>query len=1383
MSAVRTVFIRPRGVASVGTNGNESTLELDSHADTSCLGGGALELFDHESPVNVQGYDPALGAKQFRTITGAMAFTHPYTGRRYHIVIHQAVSIPDLDHHLLCPMQCRAHGVTVNECPRMYCDEPTEESHSIVTPDEYGGAVVLPLFLKGVTSSLNVESLSQEEWDRHDCPRITLTDRDLTWDPNSSVYEDQEENMVDYQGHVYNRNATARRPLMVINQVCTNTCEDAADISADDNFGEVLQSHVNVSDVNVSKFSGTNPDSEFGTRYNNIRSRKSKQVDSELLAKRWGIDSGKASRTVRQTTQRGLRTTLHPTMSRRYPTNDRMMRYDRLPHTVFTDTLKAGTKSKRGNLYGQAYGTSFGWARCHPMKLKSCAHDSVSLLFKRDGVPPAIVADNAKEESLGKFAAKCREADCHLVNTEPYSPWQNCAEGTIKELKKGSARRMLKSGTPKRLWDHCIEYEALIRSHTAHDIFALEGQVPETLMKGDTPDISHLCEYEWFQWVKYHEPTLSYPQDKMVIGRYLGPAIDVGSALTHKVLKSNGEFVSRTTVRPWTLQEEADPVDVADAEAYMVQLKESLGPACIISDFPEQYHTPENEYYADDDQEDGFEGSPDELPPTPEVGDNYVGAQLELPRGDAIMQGRVVKRARDNDGNPIGRSSTNPILDSREYVVEFEDGTDAELAANVIAQSMYAQCDPEGNKYVLLDSITDYRRGPTALSHADQKVTRANGRTFMRRSTAGWKLCVTWKDGSTTWEKLSDLKESHPVITAEYAVSQSLEFEPAFNWWVPFTLKKRNRIISLVKKRNARYLKRDEKFGIKVPKSVKEAYLIDEENGNTFWADAIAKEMKNVRVAFKILDDGEVVPRDHQWIRCHMIFDVKMEDFRRKARFVAGGHMTKAPATMTYASVVSRETVRIALTLAALNGLQVKCGDVLNAYITAPVTEKIWTTLGPEFGSDAGKKAIIVRALYGLKSSGAAFRKHLGECMSGLGYVPCLADPDLWLKEQSRPDGSMYYSYILCYVDDILVVHHDARPVLDKIDKYMKLKEGSVGDPDIYLGAKLKKVQLDNDVWCWSLSPSKYVQEAVRNCEKKLKEKYPNDYSLIKNAPNPFPLGYEPEMDVSPVLEPTEASYYQTLIGVMRWMVELGRVDIAVEVSQLSSFLAMPRQGHLVAALHIMSYLKVKHNSRLVLDPSYPVIDYKSFNDNADWTQSYGKVEEAMPTNAPKPLGKEVELRMFVDSDHAGDKATRRSRTGYMIFLNMSMIDWMSKKQATVEGAVFGAEFVAMKQGVETLRGIRYKLRMMGVEIAGPSYVYGDNMSVINNTSKPESCLKKKSNSICYHFVREAVAMKECLTTHIPTLKNFADLLTKVLSGKKRRDLVGGVLYDIYDYD
>ncbi len=148
-----------------------------------------------------------------------------------------------------------------------------------------------------------------------------------------------------------------------------------------------------------------------------------------------------------------------------------------------------------------------------------------------------------------------------------------------------------------------------------------------------------------------------------------------------------------------------------------------------------------------------------------------------------------------------------------------------------------------------------------------------------------------------------------------------------------------------------------------MPKTVKDALDIDRRNGNTFWADAIAKETKDARVAFKLLLDGQSAPIGHQKKSCHMIVDIKMEDFCRKARLVAGEHRTEAPATITYASIVSRETVHIALLMAALNDLEVKIGDVLSAYITAPVTEKVWTVLGPEFGNNAGKTAIIVRAL------------------------------------------------------------------------------------------------------------------------------------------------------------------------------------------------------------------------------------------------------------------------------------------------------------------------------------------------------------------------------------------------------------------------------------
>jgi hypothetical protein len=541
--------------------------------------------------------------------------------------------------------------------------------------------------------------------------------------------------------------------------------------------------------------------------------------------------------------------------------------------------------------------------------------------------------------------------------------------------------------------------------------------------------------------------------------------------------------------------------------------------------------------------------------------------------------------------------------------------------------------------------------------------------------------------------------------------------------------------------------------------------------------------MSKVRVAFEVLEDGKDPPPIFPEMRCHLVFHVKMEDFQRKARLVAGGHMTVPPsATVTYASVVSRESVRIALTLAALNDLEVKTADIENAYLTAPVGEKIWCKLGQEFGQDAGKRAINVRALYGLKSAGASFRNHLADCMRHLGWEPCKADHDLWMKPEVRKeDNYRYYAYCLLYVDDILIVHHDGLKAFREIDYFFKTKAGSMRDPEYYLGAKLRPVTLQNGVVAWGMSSSKYIQAAVANV-KKFHEKHFPTRRWAKRSSGPFPLHYVPKLDTTPELSSEQASFYQSQIGVLRWCVELGRVDIIAEVSELASHMIMPRDGHLEAVFHLFNHLERKHNARIVFDPSYPDIDRSAFKE-CNWKSFYGNVTEAIPPDMPPPRGKDVDIRLFVDSDHANDQHTRRSRTGFLIYLNMAPIIWHSKMQPTIETSVFGAEFVAMKHGMEALRGLRYKLRMMGVPIDGPSMIYGDNMSVIHNTQRPESTLKKKSNSVCYHAVREAVAMGECITAHVSTHDNPADICTKIMPGGRKRDhLVGLILYDITDH-
>ena len=140
----------------------------------------------------------------------------------------------------------------------------------------------------------------------------------------------------------------------------------------------------------------------------------------------------------------------------------------------------------------------FGWVRAFAMPKKSCAHEALSLLFKREGVPSTMVMDGSKEQTLGKFATKCRQAGCHVKQTEPYSPWSNSCEVTIKECKAAAGRDLRASKCPKKLWDDCLERRAFIRSFTAHDIYSLMGEVPDTLVNGESPDISEFSQFKWY---------------------------------------------------------------------------------------------------------------------------------------------------------------------------------------------------------------------------------------------------------------------------------------------------------------------------------------------------------------------------------------------------------------------------------------------------------------------------------------------------------------------------------------------------------------------------------------------------------------------------------------------------------------------------------------------------------------------------------------------------------------------------------------------------------------------------------------------------------------------------------------------------------------------
>ncbi len=198
---------------------------------------------------------------------------------------------------------------------------------------------------------------------------------------------------------------------------------------------------------------------------------------------------------------------------------------------------------------------------------------------------------------------------------------------------------------------------------------------------------------------------------------------------------------------------------------------------------------------------------------------------------------------------------------------------------------------------------------------------------------------------------------------------------------------------------------------------------------------------------------------------------------------------------------------------------------------------------------------------------------------------------------------------------------------------------------------------------------------------------------------------------------------------------ELGRIDIHLPVALLAQYLAQPRVGHLDQVFHIFAYLKAHSRSRIVLDPDKPSVDETQFT-VADWSSFYPDAHEAIPANASEPRGNPVLISCFVDADHAGNLVTRRSHTGILIFCIRAPIVWFSKRQNTVETSTFGSEFIAARIAVELIESLRYKLRMFGVPIDGPTNMYCDNGSVVTICTKPESVLRKKHNAIAYHKVR-----------------------------------------------
>ena len=330
----------------------------------------------------------------------------------------------------------------------------------------------------------------------------------------------------------------------------------------------------------------------------------------------------------------------------------------------------------------------------------------------------------------------------------------------------------------------------------------------------------------------------------------------------------------------------------------------------------------------------------------------------------------------------------------------------------------------------------------------------------------------------------------------------------------------------------------------------------------------------------------------------------------------------------------------------------------------------------------------------------------------------------------SASNGFKYYAYILVYVEDILIIDKTPLSFMEMIKGKFTVKPESIIEPTSYLGADLSKVHFEDRSFAWLMGSANYVGKVVKNVKKALERdgfEFNRKLSDIRYSPKqPYTTAsYCPEMDTSALCNDKQVTFYQNLIGILRWIVELGRIDIAYEVSKLSSYLVEPRTGHIIQAVHIFKYLDIHRKTELALDPKYQYFELPEavINRRSLMKDMYPDAKEDIPSNAPEPCGNAVQINCFVDSDHAGDKVTRQSQTGILLYCNSAPIIWYSKRQSTCETSTFGSEFVALRIATELVISLRYKLRMFGIPIMGEANMFCDNEAVYKNSSFAESTL------------------------------------------------------------
>ena len=823
--------------------GNAAMNEADSNADTCCLGANFIPIRMTNRTADVYPYDtsyePLLNVP---IVSGATAWTCPSTRVTYILVLNESLYYgTKLDHTLLNPNQIRHNGVD-------FWDNPYDKERALSIQVDRGPTISLEF----VGIKLQFESKVPTNEELNNCEHIEITSSVL-WEPSEVTLGQATSKRVTNEKRTVKKVGTLYNADHPYSHSTSDSFTYADPASIDSIIHQIEPSMIDIKE-RIIKNIQTERYEDIPARRTFISNDRHKGVTADNIAELWCIGKKKAEATLEATTQKGTRSAILPI--NRSNRNDRVYNLRRLDAKFATDTLYSEVKSLHDMKCAQIYSNKVGFAVCYPMtaasgqligqSLKDFAHDF--------GIPNHLTFDGAQAQ-VGKgtlFMKTVKQYDIKYHVSAPRRPNENPAEGSIRQLKMRWYRVMMKKKVPKRIWDYGMIWVTETGNLSVSSSRYANGRTPIEYITGETPDISEYLDFGFYDWVVYRA---NAGLGELSIGRWLGVSHKVGQLMSYWILTIAGRVISATTVQRLTYNEQGTDEWKDRMAEFDNRIKANLDPEVELEHRHDEEVPQWNRLSMDESDADFAEEfqkviSDESIREIDEdysadTFDDYLSMVVGLPRGDdnALHQAKVKERVKDEDGIPIGKRNNNPLMDSRMYEVEFLDGSIEILTANIIAENLLAQVDSEGHRQLLLKEIIDHRTDGTELKKENGYFKTPQGTRRKKRTTRGWELCLEWKDGSQTWVAMKDVKNASPIELAEYAIRNGLKDEPAFAWWIGHEMRKRNHIIAKLK---SKYWQRTHKYGIRVPKSVQEAYRIDEEEGNTLWRDTIEEEMKKI---------------------------------------------------------------------------------------------------------------------------------------------------------------------------------------------------------------------------------------------------------------------------------------------------------------------------------------------------------------------------------------------------------------------------------------------------------------------------------------------------------------------------------------------------------